>query len=157
MKNENFVQLVKFALVGCVNTLVDWAVYFAVIRLFPAESAFFYASAKGFSYFCGIVNSFFLNRCWTFKAANVGGEGGRFFKFVLVNAVGLTVIGIPSFIMTLAMMQIGAGICALLVRGQIAYAVPDFVATMGAGRIGPVPWIVIVLAVFLPVVALAVV
>ncbi|MBN9089230.1 MAG: ABC transporter permease [Reyranella sp.] len=67
----------------------------------------------------------------------------------LVNAVGLTVIGIPSFIMTLAMMQIGAGICALLVRGQIAYAVPDFVATMGAGRIGPVPWIVIVLAVFL--------
>src|ERR1700712_4763815 len=49
----------------------------------------------------------------------------------LVNAVGLTVIGIPSFIMTLAMMQIGAGICALLVRGQIAYAVPDFVATMG--------------------------
>ena len=67
----------------------------------------------------------------------------------LVNAVGLTVIGIPSFIMTLAMMQIGAGICALLVRGQIAYAVPDFIAKMGAGSIGPIPWIVVVLAVFL--------
>jgi ribose transport system permease protein len=35
----------------------------------------------------------------------------------LVNAFGITVIGIPSFIMTLAMMQIGAGISALLVRG----------------------------------------
>ena len=34
-------------------------------------------------------------------------------------------IGIPSFIMTLAMMQIAAGISALLVRGQIAYKVPD--------------------------------
>ena len=67
----------------------------------------------------------------------------------LVNAVGLTVIGIPSFIMTLAMMQIGAGICALLVRGQIAYAVPGFVAAMGAGSIGGIPWIIIVLAVFL--------
>jgi len=67
----------------------------------------------------------------------------------VVNAAGMTVIGIPSFIMTLAMMQIGAGICALLVRGQIAYAVPDFVTAMGAGSIGPVPWIVIVLAVFL--------
>ena len=67
----------------------------------------------------------------------------------LVNAVGLTVIGIPSFIMTLAMLQIGAGICAMLVRGQIAYAVPDFVAKMGAGSIGPIPWIVVVLAVFL--------
>jgi ribose transport system permease protein len=67
----------------------------------------------------------------------------------LINAVGITVIGIPSFIMTLAMMQIGAGISALLVRGQIAYAVPEFVATMGAGRVGGMPWIVIVLALFL--------
>lgn len=67
----------------------------------------------------------------------------------LVNAVGVTVVGIPSFIMTLAMMQIGAGICALLVRGQIAYAVPGFVAEMGAGSIGGIPWIVVVLAVFL--------
>jgi ribose transport system permease protein len=67
----------------------------------------------------------------------------------VVNAVGMTVIGIPSFIMTLAMMQIGAGICALLVRGQIAYAVPKFVATMGSGSIGGLPWIVVVLGVFL--------
>jgi ribose transport system permease protein len=67
----------------------------------------------------------------------------------LINAFGCTVIGIPSFIMTLAMMQIGAGICAMLVRGQIAYAVPDIVTTLGANSIGGVPWIVIVLAVFL--------
>jgi len=67
----------------------------------------------------------------------------------LVNALGVTVVGIPSFIMTLAMMQIGAGICALLVRGQIAYAVPGFVAEMGAGSIGGIPWIVVVLAIFL--------
>jgi ribose transport system permease protein len=67
----------------------------------------------------------------------------------LINAVGITVIGIPSFIMTLAMMQIGAGISALLVRGQIAYAVPPFVSTMGAGSVGGIPWIVVVLAVFL--------
>jgi len=67
----------------------------------------------------------------------------------LVNAAGITLIGIPSFIMTLAMMQIGAGISALLVRGQIAYAVPEVVATLGAGSVAGVPWIVIVLCVFL--------
>jgi ribose transport system permease protein len=67
----------------------------------------------------------------------------------LINAFGLTVIGIPSFIMTLAMMQIAAGICALLVRGQILYAVPDVVKTLGSGSIGGIPWIVIVLAIFL--------
>src|SRR6187431_391031 len=67
----------------------------------------------------------------------------------LVNALGLTVIGIPSFIMTLAMMQIAAGISALLVRGQIAYKVPDVVTTLGSGSIGGIPWIVIVAALML--------
>jgi ribose transport system permease protein len=67
----------------------------------------------------------------------------------LVNALGLTVIGIPSFIMTLAMMQIAAGISALLVRGQIAYKVPDLITTLGSGSIGGIPWIVIVAAVML--------
>src|SRR5215472_19099299 len=62
----------------------------------------------------------------------------------LINAFGVTRIGIPSFIMTLAMLQIGAGICAMLVRGQIAYAVPPLVKTLGSGSLGPVPWIVIV-------------
>jgi ribose transport system permease protein len=66
-----------------------------------------------------------------------------------VNAFGLTRIGIPSFIMTLAMLQIAAGICALLVRGQIAYAVPPLIATLGSRSLGPVPWIVIVCALFL--------
>ena len=67
----------------------------------------------------------------------------------LVNAVGVTLIGIPSFIMTLAMLQIAAGISALLVRGQIAYNIPDIVRVAGSGYIGPVPWIVIVAALFL--------
>src|SRR6267378_1792008 len=59
------------------------------------------------------------------------------------------VIGIPSFIMTLAMMQIAAGISALLVRGQIAYKVPDLIVTLGSGSIGGIPWIVIVAALML--------
>jgi len=66
-----------------------------------------------------------------------------------VTAFGVTRIGIPSFIMTLAMLQIGNGICALLVRGQIAYNVPPFVQTLGSGSIGPVPWIVAVAALVL--------
>lgn len=74
---------------------------------------------------------------------------GSCFALGAVNAFGLTRIGIPSFIMTLAMLQIAAGICALLVRGQIAYAVPPLIATLGSSSLGPVPWIVIVAATFL--------
>jgi ribose transport system permease protein len=66
-----------------------------------------------------------------------------------VTAFGVTRIGIPSFIMTLAMMQIGAGISAVLVRGQIAYSIPALVLTLGSKSIVGIPWIVIVAALFL--------
>lgn len=89
MLTKNILQLCKFAAVGCVNTFIDWAVYFTLIKIFPAESIFFYSAAKGFSYFCGIINSFFLNRCWTFKSDSTEHEGARFVKFAAVNAVGL--------------------------------------------------------------------
>lgn len=89
MFSENILQLGKFALVGCLNTFIDWAVYFTILKIFPTESILFYTVAKGFSYFCGIINSFFLNRSWTFKARSDGHEKNRFFKFTVVNAVGL--------------------------------------------------------------------
>ncbi|MFC3123648.1 ABC transporter permease [Pseudoroseomonas globiformis] len=66
-----------------------------------------------------------------------------------VTAFGVTWIGIPSFIMTLAMLQIGNGIGAMLVRGQIAYSVPDIVVTLGSGSVGGVPWIVVVACIVL--------
>ena len=67
----------------------------------------------------------------------------------LLTAFGVTRIGIPSFIMTLAMMQIGAGVSAVLVRGQIAYTVPPLILTLGSKTIFGLPWIVVVAAVFL--------
>jgi ribose transport system permease protein len=67
----------------------------------------------------------------------------------LITAFGVTRIGIPSFIMTLAMMQIGAGISAVLVRGQIAYSVPPLVLTLGSKSIAGIPWIIIVAALLL--------
>jgi ribose transport system permease protein len=62
----------------------------------------------------------------------------------LVSAFGITRIGIPSFIMTLAMMQIANGVSALLVRGQIAYNFPDLITLLGAGKIFGLRWSIIV-------------
>src|SRR6201992_4333396 len=67
----------------------------------------------------------------------------------LITAFGVTKIGIPSFIMTLAMMQIGAGISAVLVRGQIAYSVPPLIQILGSKHVAHWPWIILVTANFL--------
>lgn len=98
MFTESVIQFLKFAAVGGVNTFIDWAVYFTVLKMFPAESIIFYSLAKGFSYFCGMLNSFFLNRCWTFKAGPEEHEGSRFIRFVVVNALGLGINSVFIFI-----------------------------------------------------------
>src|SRR4051812_32719606 len=105
----------------------------------------------------GIVVAYFTLQDASVSIANVPLPGWAALMIALavcfllgaINAFGMTRVGIPSFIMTLAMLQIAAGICALLVRGQIAYAVPPLIQTLGSRSIGPVPWIVIVTALFL--------
>ncbi|HEX3346546.1 MAG TPA: ABC transporter permease [Acetobacteraceae bacterium] len=105
----------------------------------------------------GILVAFFTMQDASVNIANVVLPGWAAILLALaasallggVNAFGMTRIGIPSFIMTLAMLQIGAGISAMLVRGQIAYAVPPLIMTLGSKSLGPVPWIVIVAALFL--------
>ena len=71
--------------------------------------------------------------------------------FGAITAFGVTWIGIPSFIMTLAMMQIANGVSALLVRGQIAYNFPDIVTTLGSTQVFGIRWTIIVCVIFLAV------
>ena len=67
----------------------------------------------------------------------------------LVTAFGVTRIGIPSFIMTLAMMQIAAGVSALLVRGQIAYSFPTLIQVLGSGKYLGLRWLIVVAVVIM--------
>jgi len=105
----------------------------------------------------GIVVAFFTMQDASVNIANVPLSGGiaillalmASLIFGVITSFGITRIGIPSFIMTLAMLEIGAGVCATLVRGQIAYNVPPLIKMLGSGSIGPVPWLVIVAAVIL--------
>lgn len=66
-----------------------------------------------------------------------------------ITAFGVTRIGIPSFIMTLAMMQIADGLSAVLVRGQIAYNFPEFIRIIGSGNLFGLRWSIIVCILFL--------
>ena len=102
----------------------------------------------------GIVLAYFTLQDASVNIANVPLPGWAAIPFAIlacvalggVTAIGVTRIGIPSFIMTLAMLQIADGICAMLVRGQIAYSVPPLISTLGSGRIFGIPWMIIIAA-----------
>jgi putative flippase GtrA len=89
-------QAVKFGLVGVLNTLVDAGVYYILTRWIGLMDL--PVLAKAISYTCGVINSFFWNRLWTFRSK----EGGwrSFSLFVLVNLFGA---GINSGVMALTL------------------------------------------------------
>jgi len=82
----------KFALVGVANTLLDFALFLALVYLAGMRPV----PANVISYSSGILNSFVLNKHWTFKATRDQGVLHRQLAvFVGVNLVGL---GIASVI-----------------------------------------------------------
>ncbi|MDD3401118.1 MAG: GtrA family protein [Eubacteriales bacterium] len=84
-QKKSFVQLIKFALVGATNTIVD----LVITRIVMAITGWDYV-AKIIGFICGVVNSYILNSSWTFRA-----ERKRSFsemaKFLAVNVVVLGV------------------------------------------------------------------
>jgi putative flippase GtrA len=57
------VQFVKFGIVGVSNTLLAFAVYTLLLKVFGV----WYVAASGIGFMVGAVNGFLLNRRWTFK------------------------------------------------------------------------------------------
>ena len=63
-----FTQAVKFGVVGLLNTGLDLGLYFLLTRGIAVFAAL-PVLAKAISYSVGTLNSFFLNRGWTFHSS----------------------------------------------------------------------------------------
>lgn len=75
MKKEErfFVQVIKYGLVGVLNTLLTATVIWCILFLFSnknnsSPSALLMSVANIAGYTVGVANSFILNRNWTFKS-----------------------------------------------------------------------------------------
>ena len=79
-------QFGKFLVVGAVNFLVD----FGIFKLLTVALSMLVAPANVISYTSGVINSFLLNRYWTFKIKHKF-VSVHFAKFVFVNLVSLGV------------------------------------------------------------------
>ncbi len=78
-------QLVKFGIVGASSTVVNFAVLNLMLVVlhqtkYPSVTVAFLVS---------VVNGYFWNRRWTFKAAPAKAAHTQFTQFLLVNTVGL--------------------------------------------------------------------
>ena len=79
------IQFLRFCTVGAGNTAVDFTTFF-LLTLAGVP----YLLAQVFSYSAGMVNSFFVNRKWTFGVARKTNVS-EIVKFIIVNGLSLLV------------------------------------------------------------------
>jgi len=92
LRRNKLTTLIKYGMVGVVNTLIDYAVSSLCHYLFGVPEEL----ATPIGYVCGITCSYILNGRFTFKAK------GSVWKFIIVNAVSLLIgIGL-THLLTLA-------------------------------------------------------
>lgn len=77
-------ELIRFCLVGAMNTGIDFSVFtlltFWNIPLIAAQTL---------SYSAGVLNSFLMNRTWTFKQTN--DATGQLIRFLILNLLTLAI------------------------------------------------------------------
>jgi putative flippase GtrA len=78
------VQFIKFALVGILNSAIQYLVFLLLYRLFGTQ----YLIASIIGYVAGMTNSYILNRRWTFGSRNQQ-LLTELSRFVVVNLISL--------------------------------------------------------------------
>lgn len=88
------IQALKFGVVGVINTIIDFSVYniLIVYALFPV------LGANTISFTLAVINSFFLNKFWTFGSRSRHNITAQFIKFVLVSLVGLLLSNLTVYV-----------------------------------------------------------
>ncbi|MBU1015405.1 GtrA family protein [Patescibacteria group bacterium] len=91
-------QLSRFLLVGALNTFMDLGILNLLIWSTAITAGVWFSAFKGFSFAIAVINSYFWNKFWTFRAQKKEGAGGEFLQFLVVSVFGFLVnVGVASF------------------------------------------------------------
>lgn len=99
-------QFVKFCIVGLSSTIIDWTIFYLMYHfvMFPNHiggivmgnlglarggKTFEIAASKVCSVTFGVMNGFYWNSRWTFRALDAPNRKQQFSRFVAVNIVGM--------------------------------------------------------------------
>ena len=101
LDREEFKRIIKFGVTGAANTLIDFGVYTLLAVALGLSVPF--SQVCGYS--AGMLNSYLVNRSWTFRT------GERFFSLQLVRFIvgNLAVLLLSVLLINLCTVQLGLG------------------------------------------------
>ena len=112
---QQLLKLVKFGITGMLNTIIDFAVYTLLVSVFSAGLYF----SQVISYCAGTLNSYIINRKWTFSTKN-GFFSGELVRFLLLNIcmmfLGMAIIYLGTQVLMLhALVAKLLSVCMVLI------------------------------------------
>lgn len=93
-------QLMKFVVVGGVNTGIDFLVLNVEMAATNITSGPWMFLLNSVSFSVATVNSFFMNKYWTFQDKAEGHEGVKFSQFLAVSIIGISLNGAVVYLVT---------------------------------------------------------
>lgn len=94
---KKYKRLIRFSIVGLINTIVDFTIFIFLNKFF----GLYFIFSQILGYAGGVINSFILNKIWTFKDKGINEKTPKqFAKFMIINLVSLssTLIGMNIFV-----------------------------------------------------------
>lgn len=108
---SHYKSLSKFTIVGVVNTLIDFSVFYVLHDIFGAYFIFAHIAA----FFVALVNSFIFNALWTFKNLKRDQLLKQVFSFVIIGLIGLGLSTVSIYVASMYISIYPAKILAMLV------------------------------------------
>ncbi len=122
-------QIVRFSIVGVINTSIDILTLNILLWRFPTHNANLLLLYNSIAYIFGALNSFALNKYWTFKHKQAI-SSSELLRFAFVNIVGilcndLIIWSVANFLRpfvanTLLWANVSKG-CAIIGTATISY------------------------------------
>jgi len=88
MDSTIFWQMVRFGMVGTLNTLIDVITLNILLSLFPTHNANLLLVYNTLAYTSGAMNSFILNKHWTFKLKRTV-NSGEVLRFAIMTLMSI--------------------------------------------------------------------
>jgi len=93
-------QLVRFVVVGVINTGIDFLILNIEMFLTGITSGSGMLIQNAVSFGLATINSYYLNKSWTFGDKDKKKEGIKFAQFLTVSIIGITINSLIVYLIT---------------------------------------------------------